>query len=179
MIGVIFYGPPAAGKDTVTAALTEICSGYRLFPRLKAGPGRTAGYRMTTPEAIDQLRRDGAVVWENSRYDSTYVVDRPHLEQMLSAGVVPVVHLGQLPGVDAVASAVPGARWLRVYLWCPRDVAAQRIAGRATGDDWARLQVWDATEPLQAADLTINTAEVAPASAAAAIHARVLAAPAG
>lgn len=39
--GVILYGPPGAGKDTVTAELVQQDPSYALFERLKAGPGRT------------------------------------------------------------------------------------------------------------------------------------------
>jgi guanylate kinase len=167
--GVILYGPPAAGKDTITRALRDLDDSYVLFPRLKIGEGRTAGYRMTTPEAVDQLRADGEIVWENCRYGACYIVDMPSLELGLREHV-PVVHLGQSAGIDAVTRATPAARWLRVYLWCPRDVAAQRIKARRTGDSDERLRAWDETEPLSAFDLKVDTATVHPEAAAAAIH---------
>jgi hypothetical protein len=46
MPAVILYGPPAAGKGTVTKALTRLDNSYWLYQSLKVGPGRTAGYRM-------------------------------------------------------------------------------------------------------------------------------------
>lgn len=36
---------------------------------------------------------------------------------------------------------VPAVPWLVVCLWCPRDVAQQRIAARRTGDDYPPLAV--------------------------------------
>ncbi|MEV6704315.1 kinase [Micromonospora wenchangensis] len=174
MRGVILYGPPAAGKDTVTAALHALDTRYSLFQRLKAGPGRTTGYRMTSEATLDELGRNGDVVWENGRYGARYVVDRPSLIEGLSAGM-PVVHLGQRPAVDAVRAAVPDARWCVVYLWCPRDVAVQRIVARRTGDTEARIRAWDDTEPLAESDLTLNTAEVPPQLAAELIHHHALA----
>jgi len=36
--GVLLYGPPAAGKDTVSAALIAVDARYVLFERLKVGP---------------------------------------------------------------------------------------------------------------------------------------------
>ncbi|MEU5963877.1 kinase [Micromonospora parva] len=174
MRGVILYGPPAAGKDTVTAALRDLDPRYALFERLKVGPGRTRGYRMADETTLDQLRRSGDVVWENHRYGARYVVDRPFLTQQLSAAV-PVVHLGQRQAIAAVTRAVPAASWWVVYLWCPRDVAERRISARQTGDAGARLRAWDDTEPLPDADLTIDTAEVSPHAAAERIHRHVLA----
>ena len=35
-IGVILYGPPAAGKDTITGELLALDPRYRQFSRLKA-----------------------------------------------------------------------------------------------------------------------------------------------
>lgn len=40
---LLLYGPPAAGKDTVTAALPEIDARYVAFRRLKIGNGESAG----------------------------------------------------------------------------------------------------------------------------------------
>ncbi|WP_344833570.1 hypothetical protein [Actinocorallia longicatena] len=123
---------------------------------------------MATEQEIEQLRASGGIVWENGRYGAVYVVDRPALRESLDDGF-PVVHLGQVEAVRAVVEAVPGAAWLVVSLWCPRDVAAARVVGRGSTDLDARLRAWDETEPLPDADLTINTAEVAPEQAAKAI----------
>jgi guanylate kinase len=163
--GLILYGPPAAGKDTITRHLEALHERYRLFPRLKAGRGRTAGYRMTTPAEIDQLRRHGDIIWENRRYGATYVIDRPELAARL-AQHVPVLHLGQVEGVQAVTGAIPDTRWIVVYVWCPRDVAEIRIKERGTGDTAERLKAWDETPTIEAADLTINTHVVDPEGAA-------------
>ncbi|BCJ44717.1 hypothetical protein GCM10010168_15300 [Actinoplanes ianthinogenes] len=156
MKGVILYGPPAAGKDSITAALHEINSAYRLFPRIKVGSGRTSGYRMATTAEIEHLRERGEVVWENARYSSSYIIDRSFLIDHIGRSIT-VVHLGQVPAVSEVTRAVPEASWAVVYLWCPRDVAATRIRERNTDDDDERLRAWDATEPLQGADLFIDT----------------------
>ncbi|WP_435121270.1 kinase [Micromonospora tulbaghiae] len=174
MRGVILYGPPAVGKDTITAALCDLDQRFQLYSRLKVGPGRTSGYRMSDESTLEGLRRSGDVVWENQRYGARYVVDRPSLVTALSAGI-PVVHLGQRQAVAAVAAAVAGTRWCSVYLWCPRKAAEQRIIARRTGDTDARLRAWDATEPLFGADLTLNTAELSPQEAAERIHRHVLA----
>jgi guanylate kinase len=162
---VILYGPPAAGKDTITAHLNALDPAYVLFPRLKAGSGRTAGYRLTTSAELDRLAAAGAIVWENSRYGARYAIDLPELAARLHAQV-PVLHLGQVPAIEAVKKATPDADWLVVSVWCSRDEAARRIEQRATGDTEARLQAWDETEPLDVPDLRIDTSEV-PAQAAA------------
>lgn len=156
MKGVILYGPPAAGKDSITVALHEINPDYCLFPRVKVGPGRTSGYRMATATEVTHLRERGEVVWENARYSSTYIIDRSFLVDHVRESIS-VVHLGQVPAVSEVKKAVPEASWTVVYLWCPRDIAAARIRSRNTNDDDERLRVWDATEPLPAADLFVNT----------------------
>lgn len=62
-----------------------------------------------------------------------------------------------------------------IYLWCPREVAEQRIVGRRTGDTEARLDAWDSTEPLPEAGLMLNTAELSPREAAERVHRHVLA----
>ena len=109
MDAVILYGPPAAGKDTVMKGLTSLDARYVLLQRLKVGPGRRDGYAMTTDAALDQLRDDGQVIWENRRYGSRHVVDLPRLRAELAAGHVPVLHLGQPEGVRAVANEVFGS----------------------------------------------------------------------
>ncbi|PWU48906.1 kinase [Micromonospora globispora] len=165
MQGVILYGPPASGKDTLTVALHQLDGRYQQFRRLKAGPGRTAGYRMTTEDELIALRASGGVVWENRRYESVYVVDAPSLRQQLREAI-PVVHLGQVDAIDAVRQAFPDVEWTVVALTCPRDVAERRIVQRQTGDATNRLRAWDETEAVATADITIDTSKTLPDLAA-------------
>ncbi|MDV9189772.1 guanylate kinase [Streptomyces sp. SR27] len=168
--GVILYGPPAAGKDTVTAALTELNPRYAQFARLKVGAGKSAGYRMGTAKQLHELEAAGDVVYANARYGNTYVIDRPGIDAAFAAGV-PVVHLGQVDGIRALIDGYP-AEWSLVLLWCPREVTEQRSAGRIDSDTAARLSAWDATcEDLDthagtAWDLTVDTTAAAPQDAA-------------
>jgi guanylate kinase len=166
---VILYGPPAAGKDTITEALHRLDPRYSLFRRLKAGAGKTAGYRMTTSAVLGELRENGDLIWENSRYGAVYAVDRPALLDHL-ASERPVLHLGQVEAIDAVIKATPDARWTVVYVWCPRDIAEERLTARNPEDVAHRLRAWDQTTPLKDAELTINTADTAPDTAAGVIR---------
>ncbi|MER5974597.1 guanylate kinase [Streptomyces sp. NPDC002055] len=168
--GVILYGPPASGKDTVTEALAELDARYAQFARLKVGSGKTSGYRMGTAEQLRELETAGDVVYANSRYGNTYVIDVPGLDAAFEGGV-PVVHLGQ---VDGIRDLVDGyaAEWVVVLLWCPREVTAQRSEGRGDSDTTARLAAWEATrKDLDAHadvvwDLTVDTFATSPEKAA-------------
>jgi guanylate kinase len=165
------YGPPAAGKDTVTTALAALDRRYRLFPRLKLGKGRTTGYRLTTADEVAELRSAGEILWENERYGATYFVDHTFLAGELSTAW-PVLHLGQAPGIRAVRNAFRDAEWIVVHLWCPRAVAEQRVIARGTGDVAERMEAWDATKPIPDA-LFIDTSTVSAPDAAALIDAEV------
>ncbi|MFD8789425.1 phosphotransferase-like protein [Streptomyces vinaceus] len=168
--GVILYGPPAAGKDTVTSALRTVNPRYAQFARLKVGIGKSAGYRMGTAEQLRDLETAGAVVYSNSRYGNTYVIDVPGLDAAFAAGV-PVVHLGQVDGIRALVEGY-AADWAVVLLWCPREVTEQRSTGRGDSDTAARLAAWDATRedldehPGMAWDLTVDTTAASPQDAA-------------
>ncbi|MEU0124416.1 guanylate kinase [Streptomyces albidoflavus] len=171
--GVILYGPPGSGKDTITAELSRLRPEYALFQRLKAGPGRTTGYRLTTAETIESLAEEGELLYRNSRYDADYAIDRIGVAELAGAGRIPVLHMGQVVGARAVA-AFPLA-WVRVLLWCSEDVTSQRCRARGDGDLEARLQVWHETRQDlldHAADpwsLIIRTDDVSPVRAALAI----------
>ncbi|MEW2635408.1 guanylate kinase [Streptomyces sp. NPDC048389] len=164
---VILYGPPAAGKDTVTRALSECDPSYALFQRLKVGSGKTSGYRMGSAEQLAALEDAGDVIYANSRYGNTYAVDKPGLDDMVAAGLVPVLHLGQIQGVRAVVEAYP-ARWTTVLLWCSQEETKARSAGRGDSDTEARLKAWQATQddvtahPDQVWDLTVPTGSYSP-----------------
>ncbi|GAA2984427.1 hypothetical protein GCM10010519_18580 [Streptomyces lactacystinicus] len=168
--GVLLYGPPASGKDTVTAALTRLDQHYQQFERLKVGTGKAAGYRMGTAEQLAELESTGDVVYANSRYGNTYAVDRPGLDAAFESGI-PVTHLGQVDGIRAILDGYP-ANWLTVLLWCPRESTAERSAGRGDTDTSARLAAWDATQAdLEANagfrfDLVVRTDVVSPDQAA-------------
>lgn len=168
--GVILYGPPAAGKDTVTRELAALAPRYRQFTRLKVGAGKTAGYRMGTPEQLHALEAAGDVVYANNRYGNTYVIDRPGLHAAFAAGV-PVVHLGQVDGIRALVDSYPAA-WVRVLLWCPKNVSEQRSQSRGDADTVQRLAAWDATRqdvdahPDMDWDLRVETVQTSPAATA-------------
>ncbi|MBZ4322469.1 guanylate kinase [Streptomyces huiliensis] len=170
---VVLYGPPGSGKDTITAELSALRPEFALFQRLKAGPGRTTGYRLTTPEHIEKLVQAGEVLYRNSRYDAEYAIDRGEVSALVDSGRIPVLHMGQVVGARAVAEFP--VNWVRVLLWCPEDVTRQRCQGRGDKDLDARLKVWHetrqdllehATEPWS---LVIRTDDVSAAQAARAI----------
>ncbi|MGW5228672.1 hypothetical protein ACWEP5_27505 [Nocardia niigatensis] len=161
-IAIAMYGPPAAGKDTVTAALATFGKEFRHYHRMKVGAGRTAGYRMASLADLDHLLSAGEVIYSNSRYGSTYIIDRAELNRMFGEGQIPVLHVGQPEAIDALLAAAPSIRWVVVELWCPRDVAAARAAARGTDDVAERLAAWDATPRLTVADVRIDTTSVEP-----------------
>jgi guanylate kinase len=171
---VILYGPPASGKSTITHRLHDADSRFALFPRLKAGSGRKDEYRLTTIERIADLQASGDVIWTNERYGSTYAIDRSHLDDMISRGLIPVLHAGQRAAVEAIAAAVPDAQVTTVSLTVPRDVGQKRIADRATGDSSERFTAFDTTEEYGDADLVIDTANMSPSDAASTIIGRVI-----
>ncbi|MGY1969741.1 kinase [Nocardia gipuzkoensis] len=166
MNGLILFGGPAAGKDTVTTALGLLEPRVQLYQRIKVGPGRRQGYRMSTIPAVEQLRSAGLVLWENERYGATYVVEQAGLAEMIRNNLIPVVHLGQREAVAAIERGMPAVDWMVVELWCPIPVARQRIEARETGDTDARLQAWTQTGRLTDPDLVIDTSTTTAADAA-------------
>jgi guanylate kinase len=149
--GIVLYGPPASGKDTITAELIEQDPRCVQFARLKIGEGRIQGYRMGTFEQLHQLEATGDIIYRNDRYQSIYLVDRPGLDAVFAAGRIPIVHLGQIAGINALVTGYP-ASWLTVRLDCPRAVTEKRSTLRGDTDTAARLAAWEAT----AADLRDN-----------------------
>ncbi|MER7576854.1 guanylate kinase [Streptomyces sp. NPDC126514] len=168
--GVILYGPPGSGKDTITAELSSLRPEFTLFQRLKAGPGRTTGYRLTTSERIEELAQAGEVLYRNSRYGAEYAIDRSEVSALVDSGRIPVLHMGQVAGARAVASHP--INWVRVLLWCPEDVTRQRCQGRGDKDVEARLKVWHETRQdlldhaAEPWSLVIRTDQVSAAQAA-------------
>lgn len=172
---VVLYGPPAAGKDTITDALVELDQRYQRFERLKVGSGKTTGYRRVSVEDVDRLHDEKLVVYENSRYGNTYVIDRPGLDEIVTGGRVPVVHIGQMAGIAALRNYYP-AQWLTILLWCPREVTHERLEQRGSTDIARRIKVWDETRsdlgvtgPDQFA-IVVRTDRRKPAEVAHAIH---------
>jgi guanylate kinase len=172
---VILYGPPAAGKDTITAALTALDGRYVHFDRLKVGANAGAPYRAASADDLDRLQAEGLILYANERYGNVYAIDRPRLDDITTAGRVPVVHLGQVAGIHALHAEYP-ARWLTVLLWCPREVTATRARQRGSTDVAERLTVWDETKTDLAAagvevfDLVLRTDQRPPDEAAVHIH---------
>jgi guanylate kinase len=86
-------------------------------------------------------------------------------------GSIPILHLGQVAGLEAVVDGFP-ASWTSVLLWCSRESTELRSKGRGDSDTEARLAVWDATvkdieaRPGFSWDLRLDTDSVSAAEAA-------------
>ncbi|MFE2871859.1 guanylate kinase [Embleya sp. NPDC059259] len=98
---------------------------------------------MTDPDTLADLRRAGLIVHGNRRYEAEYATDAPELDRLTADGRIPVVHVGQVEALSALA-AYP-AHWTRVLLWCSEDVTAKRSANRGDSDGAARLKAWTET----------------------------------
>lgn len=143
--GIILFGPPASGKDTVTARLVAINERYEHFRRLKSGGERKAGYRAVSADELDALSARGDIVYSNRRYDARYAVDRPGIESLTRRHKVPIVHIGQVEGIHAVLEGCSEIDWLVVGLWCSREESEARLVGRTDSRIAERLAAWDAT----------------------------------
>jgi guanylate kinase len=121
------------------------------------------------------MQQLGQIVYSNHRYESTYAVDRPLLDELLTSDRVPIVHIGQIAGIESVVRSYP-ARWLVVGLWCSRIEAERRLQARSDVRRQERIAAWDSTLAEQRlADpglfgLQINTSEISPDCAARTIH---------
>ena len=169
--GVILYGPPTSGKDTVTAELTRQDGRYALAPKLKVGTGRSTGYRYVSPAELATLRDAGRIAVETPRYGNVYAVDRHDIAALTTTGRIPVVHMGNVADLNRLRAAVP-LHWTSILLWVPRDVCAQRSRHRGDADTPSRLLAWDETRAdvhtvdNPAFDMVIHTDRTNPADIA-------------
>ncbi|MGP3999769.1 guanylate kinase [Streptomyces sp. 8N706] len=180
MNAVVIYGPPTAGKDTVTSVLTESDSRFQLLTKLKQGTGRSAGYRFVNAEELDALRAQNRIIVETHRYGNIYAVDRHDLDDMRSRGQVPIVHIGNMADLRKLLGRARD-EWLRVLLWVPRGICAERSRMRGDRDAPDRLRAWDETQKdllgtdgRDLFDLILRTDQVSPRSAADAITTALL-----
>ncbi|MFF9073245.1 guanylate kinase [Streptomyces sp. NPDC014735] len=173
MSAVVLYGPPTAGKDTVTAALCSADPRFQLVAKLKHGTGRSDGYRFVTADELEDLRRRGRIVVETPRYGNVYAVDHLSLTQPQEQGLVPVTHIGNVTDMRTLLDRTRATSWLRVLLWVPRNVCKERSGERGDNDTPKRLAAWDETaqdvlgsDVRDLFDLVVRTDRTDPATAA-------------
>jgi guanylate kinase len=179
-LALVLVGPPTSGKDTITTALSTLDGRYALFKKLKVGPGRQDGYRMTDAQTLDALIASGEIALLTSRYSSRYAVDYPELLRLAQAGQTPVIHIGNVNDVQLLRSDPRIGTLMTVLLTLPRDIAIQRIRERATADDELRIAAYDEDVARLrdhgdaiAFDLVVDTGECGPAAAAELINQQV------
>lgn len=125
--GLVLFGPPASGKDTVTQVLSRVHPRFRLFEKLKLGTGRSAGYRMATEEDLRAIQSSGGLLSEVKRYGNSYFIDQKELDRLEHEGFIPVVHTADL----AEASLISRRRgWVSCCLWVSRREARCRLMER-------------------------------------------------
>jgi guanylate kinase len=160
------YGPPAVGKDTITGALTALDPAYQLFPILKAGVGRSRGYRMVPLHELGALASGSDLLLRWNRYGNTYAIDRAGIEAALTDHT-PVLHFAERYHVEVLLAATKPVDWLVVGLTCPRAIAAERLAARNPNDVDQRLTVFDQVPPIgDLGDLELDTSVLDPQKAA-------------
>ncbi|MFI6176390.1 guanylate kinase [Nonomuraea sp. NPDC051191] len=142
MKGIILYGPPASGKSTITVALNRLDPRFTLVRKLKAGNQRGTEYDFVSVGELARLRAGGRLLLETRRYGNTYAIDRHQINELVSTGRVPIVHLGAIADIRRLTEA---AAWFVVLLWIPRAVCEQRSWRRLDSDTPQRLQAWDET----------------------------------
>lgn len=153
--GVIPYGAPASGKSRVARALHQHTSRFVPFRRIKVGSGNTAEYDQCSVERIAELRSTGRVLWENSRYNAIYAIDRKSLESSLRLDR-PTIQVGQLVAIKAIESVFPQT-FVIVQLKCSGSVARSQLQSRPdTPNISDRHAVRGETELLTASHVSID-----------------------
>nr|WP_203601417.1 guanylate kinase [Streptomyces sp. SID9727] len=167
------YGPPTAGKDTVTDALRSVDQRFEPIIKLKQGTGRSVGYRFVDAEELEDLRRQSRILVETRRYGNVYAVDELSLTEPQHRGRVPVTHIGNVTDMRTLLQRAESTSWLRVLLWIPRNECERRSHARKDTDTPKRVAAWDETaQDLYASDvrdlfdLVIRTDRTDPVTAA-------------
>lgn len=139
---LVLAGPPAVGKDTLTLKLEKLYSKFILFDKLKTGGGRRKTYRRISSEEFTRMSAAGSMVSEVRQHGSCYGVDREHLQALINADFVPVIHTAHESEWKAL-SAHDG--FVGIILWAAPDVAHKRLLdrdGKNSATMAERLELW-------------------------------------
>lgn len=140
--GVVLFGPPAVGKDTITSQITRLDSRFAHFRKIKVGGGRTSGYRILSSGEIADLMTSKQILSRVERYGNQYFVDLPELARIRRVGRIPVVHTTDIRELESLTA---DGSWHAWCLWAPLRTVRSRLSSRRDSDRERRLDLFSAT----------------------------------
>lgn len=127
-------GPPASGKDTLTAQLCDYSTHYMRFQKHRGlsdleHNANDSTYINIPITEFEQLANEQFFVQHHNRYDRAYGIAKSELERITIAHI-PIIHTGALPNLLELERKLIEYRCIKILLWAPLEVLKQRLINR-------------------------------------------------
>ncbi len=138
---VLLYGPPASGKDTITQLLQNRNNIFFHFKKHKVYPGdqqiqtkNQLSYFHISMNRFLNMIANGEFLQFHWRYKSFYGVSKVLMDDSLSNGKIPIVHVGKIYDLLELTDVLE-AKLIIILVWETLDVISKRLKFRHKGDN--------------------------------------------
>lgn len=136
---LLFCGPPASGKDTVTNILAKINSQFLHFCKHRGIDGHipdnhtSTRYIDITKSEFETMIAQDEFIQYHQRYDRYYGISKKLLKDCVNSGQIPVIHVGRISNLFELEKRI-SYHILKVLLWCPLTILETRLKNRHSND---------------------------------------------